>query len=277
MLNPVATAKHMGLTGPPPPTSQYSENIMVTRLPCIGRIHFVKDKGGMMSLGFVVLYWIYGTWCSLTVILLPHWRDGQTSDFMIFLFCLCSIMCISSLIRVSTLNPGRVPLISEESSFGIDYSHWELCPKCNRKRPPRAHHCRRCQQCVLRMDHHCPWINNCVGEENHWAFMQLLFWAFCLGSMAFLACQLHFWYYPPCVTCNKDTFYIKHSIWFNYLLTVLAVFMMLFQAGGLLGQYFNISMDINGESRTCALRIGNTYLQSFDNKYMPKEEGRYHQ
>ncbi|CAK0878777.1 unnamed protein product [Prorocentrum cordatum] len=42
-----------------------------------------------------------------------------------------------------------------------------FCKKCNLPRPERAHHCVICGVCVLRMDHHCPWINNCVGFYNH--------------------------------------------------------------------------------------------------------------
>ena len=38
-----------------------------------------------------------------------------------------------------------------------DTTDWTFCKTCNRKRPKRAHHCRRCHQCVMRMDHHCPW------------------------------------------------------------------------------------------------------------------------
>ena len=37
---------------------------------------------------------------------------------------------------------------------------------CQVLQPPRAHHCRQCGKCVRKMDHHCPWINNCVGHEN---------------------------------------------------------------------------------------------------------------
>ena len=28
-----------------------------------------------------------------------------------------------------------------------------------------------CEHCVRRMDHHCPWINNCVGEFNQKYFV----------------------------------------------------------------------------------------------------------
>ena len=30
-------------------------------------------------------------------------------------------------------------------------------------------------RCVLKMDHHCPWINTCVGHQNHTSFISFLF------------------------------------------------------------------------------------------------------
>jgi len=43
------------------------------------------------------------------------------------------------------------------------------CVKCvpNRVKPQRAHHCSICRRCVMKMDHHCPWINNCAGFGNY--------------------------------------------------------------------------------------------------------------
>jgi len=38
-----------------------------------------------------------------------------------------------------------------------------LCPECEVIRTSRSRHCNVCKKCVDRFDHHCPWINNCVG------------------------------------------------------------------------------------------------------------------
>ena len=37
-----------------------------------------------------------------------------------------------------------------------------------------VHHCRSCRQCVNALDHHCPWLGQCIGRENHKFFIQFL-------------------------------------------------------------------------------------------------------
>jgi len=51
------------------------------------------------------------------------------------------------------------------------------CKWCLKYKPDRCHHCRICNVCVLRMDHHCPWVYNCIGFRNHKYFFLLLVYA----------------------------------------------------------------------------------------------------
>ncbi|TSK98431.1 Palmitoyltransferase ZDHHC23 [Bagarius yarrelli] len=55
-----------------------------------------------------------------------------------------------------------------------DSSKRNWCSFCKLVRPPRAGHCRICCTCVLRLDHHCVWINSCVGQANHCSFLLTL-------------------------------------------------------------------------------------------------------
>lgn len=50
----------------------------------------------------------------------------------------------------------------------------EWCRQCRIWRPPRAAHCYVCQQCVLRLDHHCGLLGNCTGIKNHRFFILFL-------------------------------------------------------------------------------------------------------
>ncbi|KAI9478111.1 MAG: DHHC palmitoyltransferase-domain-containing protein [Benjaminiella poitrasii] len=70
------------------------------------------------------------------------------------------------------------------------------CNSCQIWKPDRAHHCRVCDACVLRMDHHCPWVNGCVGFANYRYYIQFLcyvsvlaIWTFCTSLAAFI--QFH--------------------------------------------------------------------------------------
>lgn len=60
-----------------------------------------------------------------------------------------------------------------------------VCEKCRMIKPDRAHHCSVCGKCVLKMDHHCPWVNNCVSFSNYKFF--ILFLGYALVYCIFIA------------------------------------------------------------------------------------------
>lgn len=44
---------------------------------------------------------------------------------------------------------------------------FSICLKCKLLRPDRCYHCIKCNRCILRRDHHCPWLQTCIGYSNH--------------------------------------------------------------------------------------------------------------
>ncbi|XP_054647348.1 palmitoyltransferase ZDHHC15B isoform X2 [Dunckerocampus dactyliophorus] len=63
----------------------------------------------------------------------------------------------------------KLPIYTRAQSGAIRF-----CDRCQVLKPDRCHHCSVCETCVLKMDHHCPWVNNCVGFSNYKYFLLFL-------------------------------------------------------------------------------------------------------
>ncbi|XP_053548549.1 palmitoyltransferase ZDHHC16 isoform X1 [Bombina bombina] len=79
------------------------------------------------------------------------------------------IMIVFHYYKAITTPPGYPPKAQ------TDIPSVAICRKCIAPKPARTHHCSICGRCILKMDHHCPWLNNCVGHYNHRYFL-----SFCL-------------------------------------------------------------------------------------------------
>ena len=71
-------------------------------------------------------------------------------------------------------------LIFPQMTFRINQNNrkndkiWKKCKFCKLIKPLRTHHCSICNKCIFKMDHNCPWINNCVGQNNQRYFLLFL-------------------------------------------------------------------------------------------------------
>lgn len=84
---------------------------------------------------------------------------------------------VSSLWLTYFLDPGVIPRKKELDMDRVTNLAFgeRICFTCKIIRPPRAKHCRYCNQCVEVFDHHCPWVGVCVGKGNYLFFLVLLF------------------------------------------------------------------------------------------------------
>lgn len=59
------------------------------------------------------------------------------------------------------------------------------CDVCQSYVGDRSKHCGDCNRCVDVFDHHCKWMNNCVGDRNYKAFIVLIS-SVCVRSIWFV-------------------------------------------------------------------------------------------
>ena len=112
-----------------------------------------------------------------------------------------SALFFISFFRASSTSPGRIPdtppwnLVAPVNEFKLAETKKSggprYCRYDRKYKPDRCHHCSQCQECTLRMDHHCmfsqrfvcmyvflgPWLDNCIGFMNYKFFLLTLHYA----------------------------------------------------------------------------------------------------
>ncbi|BAE65354.1 ankyrin repeat protein [Aspergillus flavus] len=150
--------------------------------------------------------------------------------FAIF-FSLTTYFYIYSMVE----DPGFVPKLGSRNQQRAVitelFEQWKFdeenfCVSCMVRRPLRSKHCKRCARCVAKHDHHCPWIDNCVGANN---LRHFVLYITCLEVGIVLFVQLTFNYInslpapaqPQCNIINetlcdfvlRDTFTLVLDLW----------------------------------------------------------------
>uniref|UniRef100_A0A3B1IZE7 Palmitoyltransferase n=1 Tax=Astyanax mexicanus TaxID=7994 RepID=A0A3B1IZE7_ASTMX len=127
-----------------------------------------RDPCGFICLILTYFSVFYADYVVIQYVLIPAYSGsvwctlhGSVFNVILLLLLACHSKAVFS-------DPGMVPLPETAIDFSDLRSQsnrmndrgcegWTVCSRCETYRPPRAHHCRVCQRCIRRMDHHCPW------------------------------------------------------------------------------------------------------------------------
>ena len=119
------------------------------------------------------------------------------------------------------------------NSIKLEYKvKLKRCFQCYVVRPPRGHHCSFCKGCVMKMDHHCPCVNNCIGQFTQKFFILFCMYSLC-GCCEVLTIEFYYGYYKSGELFNGKlkTFGICFQILFNIIFLIFSFIMLRDQWG----------------------------------------------
>lgn len=118
---------------------------------------------------------------SAGMILFEIWSDVSTIHHLMIPLLLPLPYVFTYLAASMKANPDlHITPSNHESQMAIypyDYILFHPgieCRTCEFQKPARSKHCSLCKACISRADHHCVWVNNCLGRGNYRWFLALL-------------------------------------------------------------------------------------------------------
>lgn len=211
---------------------------------------FRFDPCGIICIILTYLAVFYADYVVVEWMVIPTMSQSLWGAFNVVCFNTIVFLLIMAHLRAVFSDPGIVPFPDNNLDFSdmhsgagspVNKEDWTVCSRCETYRPPRAHHCRICGRCVRRMDHHCPWINNCVGELNQKYFIQFLLFVG-LASIYSVAMVVISWT-VDCAECKKEMVFREHRVVHTVILLIESILFGVFVGAIMCDQFQAILSD----------------------------------
>jgi len=125
---------------------------------------------------------------AFVVVVLPL-LDGAASVGSTLGFALFAVATIIFGLLVMRVDPGDPHLYLDSSTISAEeINDLMYCACCEAFVSVDVKHCWACNKCVLHFDHHCPWLNTCIGSKNHRLFLTTLVVLFGMLAFFIIAC-----------------------------------------------------------------------------------------
>lgn len=120
--------------------------------------------------------WVYlAVYLALLSITLPLYARTETIDPV--LTCAesdANAVAANASSTLSRLGGGAAAAAAAAVATGGLVGHARMCEKCAMWMGPRTKHCHICRKCISGFDHHCLFLNTCIGARNYPHFIAML-------------------------------------------------------------------------------------------------------
>ncbi|CAG9326253.1 unnamed protein product [Blepharisma stoltei] len=127
-----------------------------------------------------VLSWVIGSLLALTfyLLIIPPLISSSKIVFGLS-YSIFSVFTILFMIICTIIDPTDLAIEAERNAKNGTSSYkisglTKICRICKSYVHDNAKHCGYCDRCVDGFDHHCKWLNNCVGKKNYKYFIFLI-------------------------------------------------------------------------------------------------------
>ncbi|CAI2387844.1 unnamed protein product [Moneuplotes crassus] len=127
----------------------------------------------------------------IVIVYIPAFMEslGNSIGLTVLILFVILLTFITIFDIVCMVSDPSEPLMYKENVTDEHLYEFE-CDSCKCYVSERTKHCKICNRCTENFDHHCIWLNNCIGGKNYNYFFLLLS-CYCFYTLMYIFCGIY--------------------------------------------------------------------------------------